>query len=110
MKVHVKKGDKVVVISGEHKGVQGTVLSVDPSKNLATVEGANMASRHTKPSAKNPNGGIIKKEAPLHLSKLKVVDADGNPTRIGRSTDEKTGKTVRVSVKARKEGKTLIIK
>lgn len=110
MKVHIKKGDKVVVISGEHKGVQGTVLSVDVTKNLAVVEGANVASRHTKPSAKSPNGGIIKKEAPLHISKLKVVDADGKPTRVGRSVDEKTGKRVRISIKAKKEGKTLIIK
>jgi len=110
MKIHIKKGDKVVVISGEHKGVQGTVLSIDTTKSRATVEGANLASRHTKPSAKNPNGGIIKKETPLHISKLKVVDSEGKPTRVARSTDEKTGKTVRVSVKAKKEGKTLIIK
>ena len=110
MKVHIKKGDKVVVISGEDKGVQGTVLSVDPKKGLATVEGANLVSRHTKPSPKNPNGGIIKKEAPLQTSKLKVVDADGKATRVAHSKDEKTGKTVRISVKARKEGKTLIIK
>lgn len=110
MKVHVKKGDKVVVISGEDKGVQGTVLSVDAKKSLAVVEGANMASRHTKPSAQNPNGGIIKKEAPLHISKLKVVDSDGKPTRVARIKDEKTGKSVRISVKAKKEGKTLIIK
>lgn len=109
MKVHIKKGDKVVVISGENKGVQGTVLSVDAKKNLATVEGANVVSRHTKPSSQNPNGGIIKKEAPLHISKLKVVDADGKPTRIARSVDGK-GKSVRISVKARKEGKTVIIK
>lgn len=110
MKVHIKKGDKVVITAGEHKGVQGTVLAVDLAKSRATVEGANLTSRHTKPSAKTPNGGIIKKEAPLHISKLKVVDADGKPTRIARTIDEKTGKTVRISVKARKEGKTLIIK
>jgi large subunit ribosomal protein L24 len=110
MKHHIKKGDKVVVISGEHKGMQGNVLKVDKAKSRAIVEGVNLASYHTKPSAKNPNGGIIKKEAPLHISKLKVVDPDGKPTRIGRIIDEKTGKSVRISVKAKKEGKTLIIK
>ncbi|MCG9912485.1 MAG: 50S ribosomal protein L24 [Flavobacteriales bacterium] len=110
MKVHIKKGDKVVVTAGEHKGMQGNVLSVDAAKSRATVEGVNLASHHTKPSAQNPNGGIIKKEAPLHISKLKVVDSDGKPTRVGRTTDEKTGKSVRISVKAKKEGKTLIIK
>jgi large subunit ribosomal protein L24 len=109
MKAHVKKGDKVVVISGENKGKQGTVSSVDIKNGRATVEGVNMVSRHTKPSAQSPNGGIIKKEAPLHISKLKVVDSQGKPTRIGRMTDEKSGKTVRISVKAKKEGKTLII-
>jgi large subunit ribosomal protein L24 len=109
MKAHIKKGDKVVVISGEHKGMQGNVLSVDLDKQRAVVEGVNMISRHTKPSAQSPNGGIIKKEAPLHISKLKVVDADGKVTRVARSRDAKTGKSVRISVKAKKEGKTLII-
>ncbi len=109
MKAHIKKGDKVVVISGEHKGVQGNVLSVDLDKQRAVVEGVNMISRHTKPSAQSPNGGIIKKEAPLHISKLKVMDAEGKATRVARAKDEKTGKSVRISVKAKKEGKTLII-
>jgi len=109
MKVHIKKGDKVIVTSGEHKGMQGNVLSIDTAKSRATVEGVNLASRHTKPSAQSPNGGIIKKEAPLPISKLKVVDANGKPTRVARIKDEKSGKSVRISVKAKKEGKTLII-
>lgn len=110
MKAHIKKGDKVVVISGENKKAEGIVLSVDLANSRATVEGVNLASHHTKPSAKNPNGGIIKKEAPIHLSNLKVVDANGKPTRVARIIDEKSGKKVRISVKAKKEGKTLIIK
>ena len=110
MKAHIKKGDKVVVIAGENKGQQGTVSSVDLAKSRATVEGVNLASIHSKPSAKNPNGGIIKKEAPIHICNLKVVDADGKATRTAHTKDEKNGKSVRISVKAKKEGKTLIIK
>jgi large subunit ribosomal protein L24 len=109
MKLHVKKGDKVTVISGEHKGQQGVILSVNPDKATAVVEGVNMVSRHSKPSAKKPDGGIIKKEAPLNISKLMVVDSKGNTTRIGRTRDEKSGKLVRYSKKEKKNSGNIII-
>lgn len=99
-KVHIKKGDTVMVISGESKGMQGRVLVVDPKAYKAIVEGVNQVSKHTKPNAENPKGGIIKKEAYIHLSNLKVVDGKGNATRIGRKTDEKTNKSVRYSKKS----------
>ena len=98
-KIHIKKGDTVMVITGESKGMQGRVLKVDSQAYKAIVEGVNEVSKHTKPNADNPKGGIIKKEAYIHISNLKVVDGKGNPTRIGRKKDEKTNKTVRVSKK-----------
>lgn len=98
-KLHIKKGDTVMVISGESKGMQGRVLKVDPKAYKAIVEGVNEVSKHTKPNADNPKGGIIKKEAFIHISNLKVVDGKGNATRIGKKTDEKTNKTVRFSKK-----------
>ena len=98
-KIHIKKGDTVMVISGESKGMQGRVLKVDAQAYKAIVEGVNEVSKHTKPNADNPKGGIIKKEAFIHISNLKVVDGKGNATRIGRKKDEKTNKTVRFSKK-----------
>lgn len=98
-KIHIKKGDTVMVISGESKGMQGRVLKVDPKAYKAIVEGVNEVSKHTKPNADNPKGGIIKKEAFIHISNLKVVDGKGNATRVGKKTDEKTNKTVRFSKK-----------
>ncbi|MBK9292733.1 MAG: 50S ribosomal protein L24 [Bacteroidetes bacterium] len=98
-KFHIKKGDNVVVISGEHKGEKGKVLVVHTSKQTAIVEGVNLVSKHTRPNTENPKGGIIKKEAPIHISNLKLLDGKGNPTRIRRGKDEKTGKSVRISVK-----------
>lgn len=98
MKLHIKKDDKVKVIAGEFKGREGRVLSVDPKTNRAKVEGLNMVKRHTKPNAQNPNGGIIEKEAPIHLSNLMVIDGKGNATRIRR--EEKDGKSVRISKKS----------
>lgn len=89
-----------MVIAGNDKGRSGKVLEVIAAKNRAIVEGVNMISKHTKPNADYPNGGIIKKEAPIHLSNLKVIDASGNPTRTGRKMDEKTGKSVRYSKKS----------
>lgn len=89
-----------MVIAGESKGKQGRVLLVNPKANKAIVEGINQVSKHTRPNAKNPKGGIIKKEALIHLSNLKVVDGKGTPTRIGRKTDEKTSKLVRYSKKS----------
>jgi large subunit ribosomal protein L24 len=91
------------VNSGESKGQQGKVLSVLVKKERAIVEGVNMVSKHTKPNAKYPNGGIIKKEAPIHISNLMLIDpASGKPTRIGRRLNDK-GKLVRYSKKSGEE-------
>ncbi len=99
MKLHVKKGDTVLVLSGNDKGKRGKVMSVDVKSQRAIVEGVRMMSKHTRPNAEHPQGGIIKQEAPIHISNLMVVDKDGNPTRVGRKLDEKTGKLVRYSKK-----------
>lgn len=96
MKIHIKKGDIVKVIAGDSKGSQGKVLMVDVEKYRAMVEGVNLVSKHTKANAKNPNGGIVKKEAPIHISNLMLIDAKGNATRIGRRRNE-NGKLVRYS-------------
>jgi len=103
LKSHVKKGDTVTVIAGDSKGQQGKVLKVMKDKSKALVEGVNLISKHTKPNAKNTKGGILKKEASIHISNLMVHDSSGKPTRIGRKTDEKTGKIVRYSKKSEKK-------
>ena len=102
MKIHIKKGDIVKVLAGDSQGSQGKVLEVDVEKYRALVEGVNMVSKHTKANAKNPNGGIVKKEAPIHISNLMVIDAKGNATRIGRRMGE-NGKLVRYSKKSGEE-------
>jgi large subunit ribosomal protein L24 len=99
-KLNIRKGDTVMVISGDSRGQQGKVLRVDTEKYKAIVEGVNLVSKHTKPNAKSPQGGIVKKEAPVHLSNLKIVDNSGKPTRIGRKVDPKTEKLVRYSKKS----------
>ena len=99
MKLHVKKGDTVLVLSGNDKGKRGKVLSVDVRSRRAIVEGIRLVSKHTRPNAEHPQGGIIKQEAPIHISNLMVIDNDGNPTRVGRKIDERTGKLVRYSKK-----------
>ena len=99
MKMHVKKGDTVLVLSGNDKGKQGKVMSVDVKSQRAIVEGVRIISKHTRPNAEHPQGGIIKQEAPIHISNLMVVDKSGKPTRVGRKKDEKTGKLVRYSKK-----------
>lgn len=86
------------VIAGEFKGKEGRVLSVSPKENRAKVEGLNLVKRHTKPNAQSPNGGIIEKEAPIHISNLMLIDGKGNPTRIKRERVE--GKLARVSKKS----------
>ena len=92
----VKKGDTVVVISGNYKGKQGTVLKVNTKDNRVVVEGVNVVSRHTRPSQANPDGGIIKKEAPIDASNVMLVDPKTNkPTRV--HFEEKDGKKVRVA-------------
>jgi large subunit ribosomal protein L24 len=102
-KLHIKKGDMVFVNAGEYKGKQGKVLEVLVSKERAIVEGVNLMSKHTKPNAKNPQGGIVKKEAPIHISNLMVVDpSTGKPTRIGRRKNE-ADKLVRYSKKSGEE-------
>lgn len=99
-KLHIKKGDTVYVNSGEDKGKTGRVLEVLVSQKRAIVEGVNIVSKHTKPNAQNPNGGIEKKEASIHISNLNPIDPKtGKPTRIGRKTDNK-GKLVRYAKKS----------
>ena len=102
MKLKIKKGDTVKVITGESKGTQGKVLEVLPKENKALVEGCNMVSKSTKPRAAAPNGGIIQKEAPIHISNLMLVDAKGNATRVGRRLND-NGKLVRYSKKSGEE-------
>lgn len=99
-KLNIKKGDTVKVIAGNARGQEGRVLNVDYTNKRVIVEGINMISKHTKPNAANPQGGIVKKEAPVHISNLMIVDGQGNPTRIGRKIDESTGKLVRYSKKS----------
>jgi large subunit ribosomal protein L24 len=89
VKLHIKKGDTVLVITGDDKGKKGKVLEVLKTKNRAIVENVNMITKHVKPSAKNPEGGIKKVEAGVHLSNLKLVDpASGQPTKVGRKLDK----------------------
>ena len=95
-KLKLKKNDVVRVISGNSKGKEGKVLSIDRDTMRALVEGVNLVSRHTKPNTKSPQGGIVKKEAMIHISNLMLVEG-GEITRIGRKLDEKTGKMVRYS-------------
>lgn len=102
-KLHIKKGDIVIVNSGVNKGQEGKVLQVFPDKARAIVEGANMVSKHTKPNSENPQGGIIRKEAAIHISNLNLKDpSTGKPTRIGRKLNDK-GKLVRYSKKSGEE-------
>ncbi|MCF0191780.1 MAG: 50S ribosomal protein L24 [Marinilabiliaceae bacterium] len=101
-KVNIKKGDIVIVLAGEDKGKEGKVLSVDPKKNRAVVEGVNMMKKHTKPSAGNPQGGIVEKEASIDLSNLNLKDPKtGKPTRVKIVSED--GKKVRVSKKSGEE-------
>lgn len=99
-KLHLKKGDQVRVITGNDKGKEGRVLEVLADKQRAYVEGANIVSKHTKPNAKNPNGGIVKQEAAIHISNLMVIDPkSGKPSRIGRKRNE-AGKLERYAKKS----------
>ena len=98
-KFNIRKGDTVVVLSGESKGQKGKVLEMVTKSDRALVEGINLVSKNTKPNAKNPQGGIVKKEAPIHVSNLMLVDpATGKPTRVGKKRTE-DGKLVRYSKK-----------
>ena len=96
--LNVRKGDNVKVIAGDSKGAQGRVLEVLVSERRVLVEGVNLVTKHTKPNAKNTQGGIVKQEAPIHISNVMVVDGKGNTTRVGRR--EEGGKLVRYSKKS----------
>ena len=102
-KLHIKKDDTVIVLTGEDKGKTGKVLKVLVEKNRAIVEGINIVSKSAKPSAKNPQGGIVKQEAPVHISNLSLIDPkSGKPTRISvKKTDD--GKKVRIPKKSGEE-------
>ncbi|WP_297450668.1 50S ribosomal protein L24 [uncultured Alistipes sp.] len=103
VKLHIKKGDTVIVNAGESKGQQGKVLEILVEKQRAIVEGVNIISKHTKPNAKHPQGGIVKQEAPIHISNLQPVDPkSGKATRIGRKAGA-DGKLVRYSKKSGEE-------
>jgi large subunit ribosomal protein L24 len=102
-KIKLRKGDLVKVIAGDSKGTQGKIIEVILADGRAIVEGANMVSKHTKPNAATPNGGIIKKEAAIHISNLALVDPkSGKATRVGRKLND-AGKLVRVAKKSGEE-------
>ncbi|MCH5246172.1 MAG: 50S ribosomal protein L24 [Muribaculaceae bacterium] len=102
-KLHIKKGDTVYVNAGEDRGKQGRVLKVLVDKNRAIVEGVNIVTKATKPNAQHPQGGLIKKEASIHVSNLQLLDPkSGKATRVGRRKDA-DGKTVRYSKKSGEE-------
>lgn len=101
-KMHIKKGDNVYVLAGEDRGKTGRVLSVLPDKGRAIVEGVNMVTKATKPSAQHPQGGLVKKEASIHLSNLNLVDPKtGKPTRVAIRRED--GKKIRISKKSNQE-------
>ncbi len=98
-KLHIRKGDMVIMLAGDDKGKKGRVIEVLPIEMRALVEGVNIVSRHTKPDAKTPNGGIVKKEAKVHISNIALVDPKGGAaTRIGRKREN--GKVTRVAKKS----------
>ena len=96
IKLHIKKGDNVIVLAGDDKGKTGKVLNVDREKMRATVEGVNIVTKSTKPSAKNPQGGFVKVEAPIHISNLSLIDP-------------KTKKATRIAIKVNADGKKVRI-
>ena len=97
VKMRIRKGDKIVVLSGKDKGKTGTVSLAMPKDGKVVVEGVNVATRHRKPTQANPQGGLERIEAPLHISKVAHVTGDGKPTRVRFETQD--GKKVRVAVK-----------
>ena len=97
-KLKIKSGDTVRINAGDHKGTEGKVQLIIRDKNKAIVEGANMVSKHEKPSASNPQGGIVKKEAPVHISNLSLINKKGDATRVGFRMED--GKKVRFSKKS----------
>ena len=105
MKLKIKKGDTVQVVSGNNKGESGRVLMVIPDKMLVLVEGVNMRSKAVRPNQDNPNGGIIKMEAPVHYSNVMLVDKNGDPTRVRYERTKNDGKTTvkRIAVTTNEE-------
>ncbi len=101
-RLKVKKGDRVKVIAGEHKNKEGLVMAVERAKDRVIIEGVNVVTRHIKPSATNPQGGVTEKEAGIHISNVMVIDNSGNPTRVGKRRGE-NGKLVRYSKKTNEE-------
>jgi large subunit ribosomal protein L24 len=99
-KLKLKKGDTVRVISGESRGKEGKIVSIDTIKMRVIVEGVNMISKHAKPNAQQPNGGIVKKEGSIHISNLMFVEG-GKTVRLGKKLDEKTDKLIRISRKTK---------
>ena len=97
-KLNLRKGDIVKVIAGDSKGSQGRVLEVISDKRKVLVEGVNLVKKHTKPNAKQTQGGIVKKEAPIHISNVLLIDGKGNATRVGRKLQD--GSLVRYSKKS----------
>ena len=93
----IRKGDKVVVLSGRDKGKTGEVISSLPKESKVIVSGVNVATRHRKPSQANPQGGLERREAPMHISKVAIATKDGKPSRVRFETQD--GKKVRVAVK-----------
>jgi large subunit ribosomal protein L24 len=93
----IKKGDRVVVLSGKDKGKTGDVVKAFPKDSKVIVSGVNVATRHRKPTQANPQGGLERTEAPMHVSKVAIATADGKPTRVRFETQD--GKKVRVAVK-----------
>ena len=101
-RLKIKSGDTVKVISGGSRGKQGTVISVDRSKDRVVVEGVNIVTKHVKPNASNPQGGVVKVEAGIHISNVMIVDAAGNATRVGRRRHD-NGKLTRYSKKSNED-------
>ena len=100
-KIKIKKNDIVIVTTGNSKGTKGKVIKVFPKENRAMVEGANLVSKHSKPNAANPQGGIVKQEAKIYISNLVMVDPkSGDATKVGRKMNEKSGKIIRYSKKS----------
>tara|TARA_B100000579_G_C22780722_1_gene829146 strand:- start:287 stop:598 length:312 start_codon:yes stop_codon:yes gene_type:complete len=96
-KTKIKRDDEVMVIAGEHKGSKGKVIKLIRDQNKAIIEGINLIKKHAKPSAQNPQGGIVEKEAPIHISNLSITTAEGEATRIGYRFED--GKKVRFAKK-----------
>ena len=103
-KTHIKKGDMVKVLAGTSRGKEGRVLEVDRSRMMAIVEGINVRKKHSKPTTANPQGGIVDKEGPIHVSNLMLIDPkSGEPTRVGRKvvdgslvrTSKRTGEVIK---------------